>query len=218
MPESSTPNVAEPTAPPEVSQPSPPPTVENPVEITPPSQEMAGGGVAPAPQPVDKKSSAWVWIIIVIVVLGLGAGGYYYYTKMRNNTSTTSTTSENESATSSGTSSTPVSALIQAYDKAVAVTAMTDKAKVVDAVLSPIFNQVFTNNVKLTDVGAMLTYQTNRQITAQDVTGVKTQLESAGYKAIDSSSQQLTMTKDSATWVISFSVGSETKATIEVTY
>lgn len=64
----------------------------------------------------------------------------------------------------------------------------------------------------------MLTYTTNRQILAADVLAVKTDLETAGYNTLDSSEKQLTMSKGASTWVITFSVGSEIKATIDVTY
>ncbi|MCX6811686.1 MAG: hypothetical protein NT039_03290 [Candidatus Berkelbacteria bacterium] len=49
------------------------------------------------------------------------------------------------------------------------------------------------------------------------MTAVKTQMEAAGYKALDSSEKQMTMSKGANTLVITFTVGDKTKATIDMT-
>lgn len=196
------------------------PTVESPVE------QMGAENGAPAPETSAErpKSSAWKWIIGIMVIAILGGGGYYYYiTKIKTSPSSSTSSETTSTGTSNpGTSptvnSTSESAIETVYNKAVAITATTDKARAVDTVLAPILEKTFADNVKLTDASSVLTYTTNRTILAADVTSVKTQLETAGYKAIDSTEKQMTMSKGASTWVITFSVGSETKATIDVTY
>lgn len=208
-------------APPLPPQSQPQQVVEPPVE----PQMGEGGGTPVSETSVERpKKSIWGWIIGIVIILALGGGGYYYYvtkikTSSSSNTSSLTTSTETSGPGTSPTpSSTSGSAIETAYNKAVAVTATANNAKTVDAVLAPILQKTFANKVKLTDASSMLTYVTNRQILAADVTSVKTELETAGYKAIDSAEKQMTMSKDTSTWVITFSVGSETKATIDVTY
>jgi cytoskeletal protein RodZ len=208
-------------APPPPPQQTVEPSVEPPVE---PQMGAAGGGQAPEAGVEQPKRSAWKWIVGIIVIAALGSGGYYYYiTKIKTSPSSSTSSETTSTGTSSpGTSPTPSSTtkstIENAYDNATVVTATTDKAKAVDTVLMPILQKTFTDKVKLTDASSVLTYTTNRTILAADITSVKTQLETAGYKTIDSSEKQLTMSKDASTWVITFSVGSETKATVDVTY
>ena len=214
--------------PPGYDQPAPPPPPQQVVEpsVEPPvgpQMGAVGGGQALETPTEQPKRSAWKWIVGIIVIAALGGGGYYYYiTKIKTSPSSSTSSETTSTGTSSpGTSPTPSSTtkstIENAYDSATATVATADNAKAVDTVLAPILAKTFTN-VKLTDASSMMTYTTNRPILAADVTAVKTELETAGYKAIDSTDKQMTMSKGASTWVITFSVGSETKATIDVTY
>jgi len=171
-----------------------------------------------APQPQKSATNIILWIVSIIVILGVAGGVYYYVTKLNKKESTSqTTTSQNSESSQSSTSS--GSAVEQYYAKAKTLQAATDKSKAVDTVMQPILKKIYTNNVKLADeTGPMLTYVVNREITANDVTTAKTDLETAGYKAIDSSAKQLTMSQGASTWVITFAVGNTEKATIEITF
>jgi len=173
--------------------------------------------------PVAKKSKVGLIIIIVVIVLALAAGGYYYFTKMQSNTATdnlysTEAVVEETVPTPENANTIAGSEITAIYDKAVAISATADKAQVVDTVLAPILSKTFSTYVKLTDATSMLTYVVNRAITASDITSVKNQLETQGYKSVDSTAKQLTVAKTGSTWVISFSIDSQTKAQIDVTY
>lgn len=170
-----------------------------------------------------KKSKAGLIIVVIILLAVAGGGGYYYLTQIKEKT--TSNTSNSSTEVIEETAPTPENAgtttggdVAGNYERATAISATADKAKAVDTVLSPILNKTFSNRVKLIDATFVLTYVANRAITAADVASVKTQLEAQGYKSADSTTKQLTMAKTGSTWVISFSVDSQTKAEIDVTY
>jgi len=224
----STSPMAEPTPPAvEPAEPAPQPEIPPPVDQIgtldqAPNNQPQTGVPLQTPPPV-KKSKAGLIIIIILAITIVGAGAYYYMTKIRGNTSTSTTTTPADviqettpTPTDAGTAA--GSTIAAAYEKAMAISATSDKAKTVDTILSPILNKVFSSKIKLTDATSMLAYVTNRPITAADVTAVKTQLEVEGYKSADSTAKQLTMTKTGSTWVISFSVDSQTLAQIDVTY
>ena len=220
---------------PEDPVPPPPPALEPPAPAPPPpvveQQNLAeptavepqapaptydgGQSTAPVtPGDMPKKSSALGWILGIIIVLALGGGGYYYYiTKIK-----TSPTANSTSSTS--TAEVPAKSAIETtYDNATATVTASDKGRAADIVLLPVFQKTFNNGVKLTSETTILTYTLNRAVVATDVTSVKTQLETAGYKAtLDSAGKQLTVTKDTTVWTISFSIGFETKAIIEVKF
>jgi len=189
---------------------------------TPPPQTPAPP-IAPidpqqAPQPPKSATNIILWVVSIIVIIGVAGGVYYYVTKLNKKESTSpTTTSQNSSSNQSSTTS--ESAVEQYYTRAQTLQAATTKSKAVDEVLQPILKKIYTNNVKLSDeTGPMLTYVVKREIIASDVTTAKTDLETAGFKAADSSEKQLTMTKVGSTWVITFAVGNKEKATIEVTF
>ncbi len=222
-----------------------PPTVQPPTSQPPTSPTPAGTGMGPSmnqPMPTGSmgqpvgapiqeppKRSSWLTMLIVaIVVLGLGYGVYYYFTNYasKNTTTTTVTPAATSGAVStpattptSATTSGATTAIQTAYASATDVTPASDKSKAVSDVLLPALKTVFTDEVKLKeDSSGILTYIANREITAADVTALSTNLQTQGYKALDSSEKQLTMSKGASTWVITFTVGSTEKATIDVTY
>lgn len=214
---------------PETNQPTPPPVEPTPpVEQTPPPAQptplVAGGVKEP------KKGSSLTWLIIVLLILLLGTGGWYYYSNYIQTSNTNTNTNANKNANSNvnknantnankNANTNSSSGIQSTYDKATSIEPKSDKTKTVNDVLLPILKNVFANKVKLTDDSTgMLTYILGRTIVAADVTSCKTQLETAGYKTIDSSTKQLTVSKGASTWVISFSTDSTTKATVEVTY
>lgn len=159
-------------------------------------------------------------IVIVILVLAIGVGAFFIVKEIINpgttaSPSATTTASASPSASASASSSD----LEKAYEAAEDLEASTTKSKSVDGEVKPILKSVFADKVKLSEdmSGSLLTYITNREITAQDVTAVKTQMEATGYKALDSSEKQMTMSKGANTLVITFTVGDKTKATIDMT-
>lgn len=211
------------------------PAEETPEMVAPPTTSQVGSFEQPAQTQelnqqspplqtptAPKKSKVGLIIMIVILVFAVAGAVYYYLTYMRNGTSTSVTdesveiidentpTPEEAGTMSSGDIS-------KDYEAAVAISATSDKAKVVDIVLAPIFTKTFTN-VKLTDATNMLTYVTNRAITAADVASVKSQLQTLGYQIVDSTANQLTVSKTGSTWVLSFTADSPSQAEIEVTY
>ena len=162
-------------------------------------------------------------IVIVILALAIAVGGFFIVKELvKPGTSTTASTTPKTSATASASASASASGssdLQSAYDKASDIEASTAKAKTVDGEVKPILKSVFANNVKLKEdmSGSLLTYITNREVLAADVTAFKTQMEAAGYKTLDSSDTKLTLSKGANTLVFTFPVGNKTKATIDMT-
>ena len=161
-------------------------------------------------------------IVIVILALAIAVGGFFIVKELvKPGTSTTTTATPTTSATASASTSAAASGsdLQSAYDAASDIEASTTKAKAVDAEVKPILKTVFANNVKLKEdmSGSLLTYITNREVLAADVTAFKTQMEAAGYKTLDSSATGLTLSKGANTLVPTFPVGNKTKATIDMT-
>ena len=160
-------------------------------------------------------------IVIVILALAIAVGGFFIVKELlKPGTTTTASTTPKTSATASASVSASGSSDLQsAYDAASDIEASTAKAKTVDGEVKPILKTVFTNNVKLKEdmSGSLLTYITNREVVAADVTAFKTQMEAAGYKTLDSSEKGLTLSKGANTLVFTFPVGNKTKATIDMT-
>lgn len=158
-------------------------------------------------------------LVIILVLVVLGGGGYYAYIKYFAKKSETNTSTVPAPVSETTPATEKSNTIATNYEKTTAVEATGSASQTVDTVLQPILKKVFDNKIKLKeDLGQLLTYVTNREITAVDVTAVKIADEANGAKAVDVSEKQITMTKGSSTWVISFSVGSTEKATIEVTY
>jgi hypothetical protein len=161
-------------------------------------------------------------VVIVILALAIAVGGYFIVKELvKPGTSTTASTTPKTSVSASASASASASGsdLQSAYDAATDIEASTTKAKTVDGEVKPILKNVFTNNVKLKEdmSGSLLTYITNREVVAADVTAFKTQMEAAGYKTLDSSDKGLTLSKGANTLVFTFPVGNKTKATIDMT-
>lgn len=197
-PEAAQPNQAPPSAPPPMS----------------PQDQMSMQ--QPTPQAPKSSKGLIIAVIITILVL-LGIGGYYYYVNyLKKPVTTTTTPTEVYSPVYTPTSS---STIQSTYDKTTAILPSTDKSKAVDALFQPVLKQVFSSNVKLKDeLGPMMTYVVNREITAEDVSAVQSGVNAIGYKTIDSSAKNLTVSKGSYTWVITFSLNDTTKATIDITF
>ena len=107
------------------------------------------------------------------------------------------------------------------YEKAVPFEQLAnDKSKTLNNELLLILNQLYNNQVKLTDnlSGQMLSYIFSRVITKDDVTAVKNYLVGLGYKTQDEGNNQLTMYKPGYFLILSFSVGDLSKAFLDVTY
>ena len=95
-----------------------------------------------------------------------------------------------------------------------------DKSRTLNSELLPILNQLYSNQVKLTDnlSGQMLSYIFGRIITKEDVVAVKNYLVGLGYKTQDEGNNQLTMYKPGYFLILSFSVNNQDKAFLDVTY
>jgi hypothetical protein len=106
------------------------------------------------------------------------------------------------------------------YERAISTETINDKSSTIHQELLPILNQLYDNQVKLTDNmgGAMLDYIFARVVTADDVIAVKKYLEGKGYKTQDESTKQLTMYKVGYFLTLTFSTNNEDKAFLEVTY
>lgn len=159
-------------------------------------------------------------ILIIILSLAIIVGGYFIVKEVLKPAATTTSATPKASTTASpSTSASGNSDLQSAYDAASDIEASTTKAKTVDGEIKPIFKSVFADKVKLKEdmSGSLLTYITNREILAEDLTAVKTKMETAGYKTLDSADKQITMSKGATTLVMTFTVGDKTKATIDVT-
>jgi len=106
------------------------------------------------------------------------------------------------------------------YDDVAPVEPSNTKSQAVDNDLLPGLDQVFDNEVKLRDNmgGFSLDYVFSRVATEDDVTAIKEYLESIGYTAHDSDSDQLTMMKVGYFLSMTFSVGNQNKGTLSVTF
>lgn len=106
------------------------------------------------------------------------------------------------------------------YEKAVSVEPENDKSKTIHNEFLPILNQLYGNQVKLTDnmSGSMLYYIVSRIVTEDDMAEVKKHLEGLGYKTQDETAYQLTMYKVGYFLTITFSINNTNKGFIEVTY
>lgn len=106
------------------------------------------------------------------------------------------------------------------YEKAIPAELVNDKSKAVHSDFLPILNQLYNNQVKMTDNmgGTMLRYMFDRVITKDDVMAVKNYLVGVGYKTQDEITNQLTMYKPGYFLVITFSVNNQYKAFLDITY
>lgn len=106
------------------------------------------------------------------------------------------------------------------YEKAVPAELVNDKSRTINGELLPILNQLYNNEVKLTDNmgGTMLSYIFSRVITKDDVVAVKNYLIGLSYKTQDEGTNQLTMYKPGYFLVMTFSVDNLYKAFLNVTY
>ena len=221
MPEPQTPEppvTAEPPTP-EPPVTAEPPTPEPPVAANPPTPEPPTPEPPVTAEPPTEKPKSLKWLffgLIIALLILIGAGTYYYYlTYTKKSTESTPTSS----APVYTSTTQPQSTIASNYEKITAIQPTTDKSKAVDNIFQPILKNVFANKVKLKEeYGPMMTYVVNRKITAADVTAVQTGLDAVGYKTIDSSAKQLTVSKGAYTWVITFAVDNENKATIDITF
>ena len=106
------------------------------------------------------------------------------------------------------------------YEKAVPAELVNDKSKTVHNELLPILNQLFNNQVKMTENmgGAMLYYVVNRIITKNDITEVKNYLSGLDYKTQDEGTYDLTVYKPGYFLILTFATDNANKAFIKVTY
>jgi len=106
------------------------------------------------------------------------------------------------------------------YEKAVPAELLNDKSRTVHNELLPILNQLYNEQVKMTDNmgGAMLSYIFDRIITKDDITAVKNYLEGLGYKTQDEGVYELTTYKTGYFLILTFSTNNAYKAFLNVTY
>jgi len=106
------------------------------------------------------------------------------------------------------------------YERAVPGELINDKSRTIHNELLPILNQLYNNQVKMTDNmdGAMLYYVFSRMITEDDMTAVKNHLEGLGYKTQDEGLYQLTTYKPGYFLILTFATNNADKAFLKVTY
>jgi len=106
------------------------------------------------------------------------------------------------------------------YERAVPAELINDKSRTIHNELLPILNQLYNNQVKMTDNmdGAMLYYVFSRIITKDDMTAVKNYLEGLGYKTQDEGLYELTTYKPGYFLILTFSTNNFDKAFLKVTY
>lgn len=106
------------------------------------------------------------------------------------------------------------------YEKAIPVEPANGKSQTINNEILPILNQLYNNQVKLTDnmSGSMLDYIFNRIVTKDDKAAVKKYLEGLGYKTQDETEYQLTMYKVGYFLNLTFSLNNTNKGFLEITY
>lgn len=106
------------------------------------------------------------------------------------------------------------------YEKATTVEPANGKSQTIHNELLPVLNQLYNNQVKLTDnmSGSMLDYIFNRIVTKDDKTVVKKYLEGLGYKTQDETEYQLTIYKVGYFLNLTFSLNNTNKGFLEITY
>ncbi|MFH0815046.1 MAG: hypothetical protein V1902_03175 [Candidatus Falkowbacteria bacterium] len=106
------------------------------------------------------------------------------------------------------------------YEKAIPAELVNDKSKTVHNELLPILNQLYNNQVKMTDNmdGAMLYYVFDRIVTKDDMTAMKKHLEGLNYKTQDEGVYELTTYKPGYFLILTFSTNNAYKAFLKVTY
>ncbi len=130
-----------------------------------------------------------------------------------------------QAAVPAGEEKTPVE---KYFDKTAVVAPQAEKAKAVDAIMQPILKKIFdtvdkdgnpVNQVKLKEeFGPMFTYVFNRPVTDGDISEAQVQLTAAGFKILESSGKQMTVTKIGSTWVITFWLNNMEKSGMEMTF
>ncbi len=167
------------------------------------------------------------WIIGVVVLLII-IGVWYFIGGKKTSTPTPTATPTTTPTGSVAASPTATPNPIEVYfNKATDPAIQGAKAKTVDAELRPILATVFNKvvddktvvGVKLQEeFGPMLTYAFNRVVTAADMSAVQKALEGLGFKMIDSSAKIITMSQIGKTWVMTFGIDNQQKATLDVTF
>jgi len=106
------------------------------------------------------------------------------------------------------------------FERAIPAEPINDKSRTIHNELLPILNQLYNNQVKMTDNmdGAMLYYIFSRIITKDDMTTVKNHLEGLGYKTQDERTYELTTYKPGYFLILTFSTNNFDKAFLKVTY
>jgi len=106
------------------------------------------------------------------------------------------------------------------YERATPGELINDKSRTIHSELLPILNQLYNNQIKMTDNmdGAMLYYVFDRVVTKDDITAVKNYLEGLGYKTQDERLYDLTTYKSGYFLILTFSTNNPDKAFLKVTY
>jgi hypothetical protein len=106
------------------------------------------------------------------------------------------------------------------YEKAIPAETINEKSLTLHNEILPILNQLYDNQVKLTDnmSGSMLDYSFSRIVTPADKEAVKEYLVGLGYKIQDETEYQLTMYKVGYFLTITFSINNTNKGFLEITY
>ena len=106
------------------------------------------------------------------------------------------------------------------YEDVVAIEPVNAKSQEIHDDLTPILNDIFTNEVKLRDnmAGYSLDYTFGRVVTQADVDAVRDSLETIGYTTYDSGNGMLTMMKVGYTLSMTFSIYNQNKGTLGVTF
>lgn len=174
---------------------------------------------------MKKQVINWIiGLVILVVIIGIWYFVGYKKTTTVEPTATPSATPSGSVAASPTATPNPIEVY---FNKAKDPAIQGAKAKTVDAELRPILATVFNKvegdqtivGVKLQEeFGPMLTYAFNRVVTTADMTAVKTALEGLGFKAIDSSAKIITMSQVGKTWVMTFGIDNQQKATLDVTF
>lgn len=177
----------------------------------------------------SKKLLITIVAVVVVVIIGwlIWKGIGVNTTSVLPTTTTLQTTSPlptEQTVTSVTKEKTPVE---KYFDGIKAVEPTTEKGKTVHAILLPILQKLYNKEVdgkivegvKLQEqFGSMLTYVFNRVVTNDDMTAVKTELETQGFKTAEASGKGMTMMKVGQSWVLTFWLNNQQKAGLEVTF
>jgi len=175
---------------------------------------------AEAPKETSILTNWWFWIVVIIVI-----GLIIWWAMSTPTTPTTEeglpgetpTTEEGAPSAEEGETAGEKSAVESYYEGITEIEPAGDEGKTIDDELKPILEKIF-KGVKLSasERGNYLTYVVNEAITADDVTTLRTELETAGYSTDSVEAKQLTMIKGDTTLTIMLNVDNEEKALIDV--